>query len=703
MQISGDFFVRISYFALVASLLATPALAQEPGPAASQGDEIIVTGYRFLDADTSGITNLPLSIEKVPQSISLVNNDFAKAADLKNMSEIAQYTPGAVFASYSPSYGNQLWLRGFAANYAIDGLLVGDQITDPDPAILGRYEIVKGPASVVYGAQSPGGVVNLLQKSASPGTPSYVEALGGSWGRWRLEGQLAGALNSSGTIRAIGVAAHEEGGSFVDHVKLNKTVVYGGLDFDIAEGLTGYVRASYQRTEDTPINGIPTFPDGSLVPVPRSFFLSGSDYRALAQATRADAGLSWKPSDLWSFDLKATYQYTTHGGANVYPYGFIAPDGSFPVGGEKFDDWRVYDFTIAGSATRKLDDLGLSGSYLTASVRYQRYRYYISERNFSAGTANIFDGEDAVSDVFNALTPVPGGYQQDQRMNYLTGSAQAVVKVANPLTLVGGIAYSGPKIDQQVYNGAFQNFDPGHQINYRAAAILEPAKGLNFYASYSESYQPNLRIDINRDVLPPVRGKQYELGAKYLVGRRLLLTASLFDIRESNVAVYDQMVDGEALYRSSDVRHRGLELEATGQITHRWQVKGGLALLDPKVTNDPEHPVNNGETRPWLPRVTADLYTSYDLANGITLGGGMRYVGPVKTYDRSSTPTPDLGSYALFDASIGYMLDKWHLQLNLKNIGDKHYYVSTPIFQSLSAGLYPGEPRSFTVSLRRNF
>ena len=149
----------------------------------------MVTGYRYLDVDTSGITNLSLPVEKVPQSISLLNNDFAKAADVKNSAEVAQYTPGAEWASYSPSYGNQIFLRGFAANYAIDGLLTGDQITEPDPAVLQRYEIVKGPASVVYGAQSPGGVVNLVQKDASPGTPSHVEALGGSFGRWRLEGQ----------------------------------------------------------------------------------------------------------------------------------------------------------------------------------------------------------------------------------------------------------------------------------------------------------------------------------------------------------------------------------------------------------------------------------------------------------------------------------------------------------------------------------
>lgn len=665
----------------------------------------ITGGHCFLDEDTSGITNLPLSIEKVPQSISLLNNDFVKSADLKTMGEIAQYTVGGLWASYSPSYGNQLWLRGFSAGYAIDGLLVGDQITEPDPAILERYEIVKGPASVVYGAQSPGGIVNLVSKSVSWDTPSYLEARGGSWGRWRLEGQLAGSLNTSGTVRAIGVVAHEEDGSFVNFVKLNKTVVYGGLEADLTDNLASYVRVSYQRTKNTPFNGIPTFPDGSLVPVSRSFFMGGSDFDNLTQATRVNAGLSWTMSDLWSFDLKGVYQHTTHDGKNAYPYDYIAYDGSFPVGGENFDDWYLNDFSIAASATRKLDDIGLADSSVTANVRYQHYRYSIFERFLSGGTAaaNIYSGDRAVSDFFNTLVPGTENYQQDQKMSYLTISSQAVIKVLEPLTFIGGIAYSKPMIDLQVYDSPWQDFDPGDQVNYRGTITYEPIEGLHLYGSYSESYQPNLRIDINHNVLPPVKGKQYEIGAKYFLNKKLLLSAALFDIRENNIAVYDTMVNGEALYKAKEVCHRGLELEATGQIVNRWQIRGGVALLDPKVTKDPENAINVGEVRPWLPRVSANLYTNYDFMNGISLSGGVRYVGSVKTHDKSSTPTRSLSPYMLFDAAIGYFIDRWHLQLNVKNIFDKRYYVSTPIFQSLWAGLYPGEPRSFTVSVRRDF
>ena len=153
----------------------------------------------------------------------------------------------------------------------------------------------------------------------------------------------------------------------------------------------------------------------------------------------------------------------------------------------------------------------------------------------------------------------------------------------------------------------------------------------------------------------------------------------------------------------SKVRHRGFGLEVTGQITDHWQLKSGLALLDPRVAVDPNHPINNGETRPWLPRITAHLFTSRDFSNGLSIGGGLRYVGSVKTYDRSSAiATPDIQPYALFDAASGYTFGVWHVQLNLKNILDKRYYVGAPVFQTLIAGLYPGEPRSFALSLRRD-
>src|SRR5580658_1576364 len=131
-------------FALLVPVFAaqTPALAQtasgKPGQNASPPDEqlqevVVVGRYEFLSADTSGATNLPLPIEKVPQSISLVSEDFIKAADLKTLGQIAEYTPGALNEGNPGNNGTVVWLRGFPAGLALDGInLGGSNFYEPD-------------------------------------------------------------------------------------------------------------------------------------------------------------------------------------------------------------------------------------------------------------------------------------------------------------------------------------------------------------------------------------------------------------------------------------------------------------------------------------------------------------------------------------------------------------------------------------------
>ncbi len=212
---------------------------------------MVVTSYRFLDEDTSGTTNLPLPIEKVPQSISLVNVDFIKAADLKTLGEVAQYTAGALFSGNKSNFAANVMLRGFDAGFAINGLPILRSISEPDTAFVERLEIAKGPASVVYGAASPGGVANLVLKSPSARTPNYVSVLGGSWNRLRVEGQYVSALNASGTVRGIVVGTHEQADSFIHYVNSSRTGGYLGLDFDLADNVKGEVRLSYEKFRRT--------------------------------------------------------------------------------------------------------------------------------------------------------------------------------------------------------------------------------------------------------------------------------------------------------------------------------------------------------------------------------------------------------------------------------------------------------------------
>ncbi len=697
--------------ALAATMSASPALAQaqpQPQDAAAQpadgGSDIVVSGYRYLAEDTSGTTGLPLPIEEVPQSISLVSQDFLKAADLKSLGEVAQYSPGALFAGNQEGFGSIVKLRGFTAGSAVDGLTVGMLDYDPDYATIERMEIVKGPSSVVYGAASPGGLINLVTKAARANTPNYVEALGGSWGRWRLEGQVAGALNSSGSIRAIGVAAHEEANSFMTDISSGKTVLYGGIDADIASGLTGYVHAAYERYRRTGFDGIPTLPDGTPAPVDRSFFIGSRDLVLITTVKRVSAGLDWKVSPDWSVSLKTNFQdANTHGAA---PYGFdLQPNGDFSYQIQNLLKNDKRDFSIGASSILKLDGVGMAESFISASAIYHETSLNAVGSTpqidgSDTGTANIFDGVKAIeATIASAVFPGPI-YHYGQRLKYLTLSGQAVLKVTSWATLLGGLSWSKPDNSTRL-DSPWQDFSGNSKMSYRAALTVEPITGLNLYGSYSESFQPQLKIDIAGRILQPLTGRQYELGAKYVSpDRRLLLTGALFDITQANLGMFDQIgPDGTDRYRAiGETRHRGLELEAIGRITGSWQVNAGFTLLDAKIKKD-DDPTVIGKDETYLPRTTASLYTSYDFNFGLFLGAGVRFVNAVKTsFDGS---TRDLPAYTLVDGSAGYNLGKWRLQLNLKNIFDKRYYINN--YQTLFYGNVVGEPRSVTVSLRRTF
>lgn len=687
--------------AMQAALAATGAHAQEAGEG-GEGDAIVVSGYRYLAEDTSGTTGLPVPIEKVPQSISLVSKDFMDATDVRSLGDVAQYTPGALFDGNPGGTSSIVKLRGFAAGNAIDGLNVGALDYEPDFATLERLEIVKGPTSVVYGAANPGGIINQVTKSAKANTPSHIELLGGSWDRWRLEGQVAASLNAAGTVNVIAIAAHEEAGSFMQRVDSAKTVLYAGIDAELTPGLTGYIHGGYERYRRTSFDGIPTLPDGTPAPVGRSFFIGSGDFDLVTPVVRVNGGLDWEASSALSVSLKANYLRSNTTGESGFGFD-LQPNGDFFIAINNITKSVTQAFSAGLSAVYKLDDAGLTDSFVTVAANYQSYdiKQAGTIPDTPAGdVGNIFDGVDAIEALFNTRT-YPGifDYSLNRRLRYFTLSTQANIKIAEPLTLLGGLSWAKPDVSKQSGAAPWEDFSGDSQTSLRLAATLEPVQGLNFYVSYSESFQPQLFIDAVGDVLPPLTGEQYEAGVKYVSSdRRLLLTAAVFDVRQANQARYDQTIDLIDRYAPvGKVRHRGFELQAVGEITRGWQVNAGVAILDPTIRQD-DDPTLIGKTLTFLPKSSASLYTSYAFGNAF-VGGGIRYVGSVKTdIDRA---TRDLPSYTLVDASAGYNFERFRVQLNVKNLFDKHYFVNN--YQTLFYGNVVGEPRSVTVSLRATF
>jgi len=672
-------------------------------------ESVVVTGQRrFLNAQTEGATNLPLPIEKVPQSISIVTADFIKSADLKTLGEIASYTPGAVDAGNPENNGTVIDIRGFPAGRAIDGInaIASYNPYEPDYAIFDRLEVVEGPSSVVYGISSPGGLVNYVTKSATSRTPDYLSVQFGSWDSYRLEGQVAGALDPNERIRGILLAAEDRGNSFIHDLYHHKTVLYAGLNVDFTDTLSGYIHGGYENLSRPSFDGIPTEADGAPAPLPRSFFIGSKDITETTAVYHTEGDLKWQPVDSLEVNLKGNYERTSLTGGNDYSYD-LDQAGDASISAEKFAGVHVQNYGVEALSVYKLDNLGLPGSFISRAALYQDSQDDSTTLyNGNGGTINIFAGEDSIRGAFDNLLAEPGQlfpFAAEIETKTFTASGQMVIKPFKQVSILFGASYSKPDVDE-VTNGAGQNFSFAGQVSYRAGLTYEIVPQVNLYASYSQSFEPQPLLTVQQNVLPPLSGAQYEAGVKYRSPNGgLLLTAAAFKIDEANVGEYDTSIDGFDYYKPiGEVDHKGIELQALGRITPNWDINAGYAYLDPKVTADTD-PTIIGKTALYLPEQTFSLYTTYSLEEGrlkgLSFGGGIRFVGSERTsYDGS---TENIPAYTIVDLSATYAIQKWSVQLNLHNLLNERYYINN--YQTLFYGNVPGDPLNASITIRRDF
>ena len=716
---------------LASAVAIQQAIAADAGQSAAQAanvsskgrdlEEVVVSGhFEFLSVDTSGATNLPLPIEKVPQSISLVSGDFIKAADLKTLGDIAEYTPGALNAGNQEGFGTIIKLRGFASAQSIDGLNVGSLAGtsyEPDYAIIDRLEVVKGPSSVIYGVSSAGGLVNFVTKSATRTTPSYISVQGGSWNTYRLEGQIAGALDEAKTLRGIGIVVRDQGDSFMTDVSHASTVVYGGINWSGIDSLTAYLHGGFERHVRTSFDGVPTEEDGSPAPLPRSFLIGSKNMELRTSVYHAEGDMTWHANSMLDLSIKGNYRLVkTHG---VSPYSFgLDPDGNIGLAIQDFTGGlKEEDYGIGVAGVYHFDELGLTNSFVSAAAMYQDG---VSDAaggqavfsgpyagadpdNPYVGSVNVSAGQAGVENAFNTAALTGPKTFTDVELRTLTLSVQSVIQVVDHVSLLAGASYAKPRITQ-VENGDHQDFSSGSQMSYRAGLTYEMVHGTNAYVSFSQSFNPQTTIDINNQVLPPILGEQYEGGVKYRSpDGRLLLTTAIFQITQKNQGQFDTQVDGLDRYRAvGELKHKGIELEGTGRLSRQWQLNVGYAYLDPKVSKDSD-PTTVGRTEVFLPKQTASVFSTYSLEDGplhgLTFGAGARYVGSEKTaYDGS---TKDIAGYIVVDATAGYTFGSTSVQLNAHNLLDRHYYINN--YGTLFYGNAVGAPVNWALTLRHDF
>lgn len=683
----------------VTGSVAFPLLAQET----TKNDTVVVTSQM-----QSGATKLATPDIETPQSVSIVTREQFEEQGATSVRQAVSYTPGV----YSNQIGasnrfDYIVLRGFSDasldNVYLDGLkMMGDTNSHSslvvDPWFLEDIEVVRGPASVLYGRSSPGGIVALTSRKPSFDAGGEVKLFAGNNNQRGAAFDVTGALDDNDRVAARLSGMTRYADSQFGPLKEERYALMPSLTWRITDQTRLDLMAYLHRDpEGGSHSGLPY--DGTVVPhygqkISNTFYEGENDYDKYdRRENMVGYNIEHMFDSGWSVRQKLRYLHTDVELNQVYAAGWL----------NETELNRGYSGSDEKMSAITLDNQ-LDGSFDTWQVNHRLLVGfdYQDRSNNTTGYYGAFPPIGAFNPVYGAKPDYidmyarekhklrqTGYYLQDQmswdRWRIKLGGRYDQVSVSN----IDKIKDTRSDLDK-------------NNFSTRAALLYLFDNGFAPYVSYSTAFTPTSFADENGNLLDPMKGKQWEAGLKYEPeGLNSQFSASVFRINQTNIATKEEPTDP---YRSiGEIESEGVELEAISQLTDSFRLQAAYTYTD--IRYKKSSPEEQGKRAVYAPRNQASAWLSYDVKSGpldgLTLGSGVRYVNGI-TSDRLNTHT--LPSYTLVDMVIGYDLTNIGIkglsaQLNVNNLTDKRYVAAC---NSLSY-CYFGAERSIVGSVSWKF
>ena len=660
------------------SAFSLPLAAQESGNEANATtlDRIEVTAPIARESGTA--TKTGTRIAEIPQSISVITGRQMRDRGIHGVEEAVWFTAGAQGGGYgTDSRSDWLLVRGFTPARYMDGLALpegsGTGITRIEPYGLERVEVLKGPASVNYGAMPPGGLVNYVSKRPTKAPLHEVELQAGSDDMRQLAFDFGGPLNDSGTLlyRLTGLARN--GDTSVDHIHDDRHFLASSLTWKPDDANTFAVLARYQKADTK--SGAGFLPaEGTLLlnpngKIPANRFTgepNANDYVKTLKSLGYEFQHDFGAGTIFQQSLR-------YGTAEVDPSVAV---GAFGLLADQRNLFRYLWSTREDEKTLGIDN-NLQWHFgervqhtLLAGLDYRRSRYsYDSNFVFAATSLDVFNpvygSMPGLAPDFDPATTASTRQTQSQVGLYV----QDQMKIDRWVVTVGG-RQDWVGTDS---NGAHQSDD---KFSARVGVNYLFDNGLAPYVGWSQSFQATIGTehpDRGGSAFVPTSGEQVEVGLKYQpADGNVLATLALYQVTQENTLTVDP---DHTLFQiqQGETRVRGAELEG------RWNVGRGLSLYGAYAYIDSEVTKSNladtlGKEIALQPKHAASAGGDYTITEGVLsglgFGAGVRYTGDHYGDAPNLWQTP---SYTVFDAAVHYDFGNWRLQLNAQNVTDKEY------------------------------
>jgi iron complex outermembrane recepter protein len=664
--------------------------------------EIIATGeaeednYNVDDATTATRTDTPLrdvpqSIQVVPQKV-IEDQGITRIGDaLRNVSGV---TPQRGFANIIDNFN----IRGFDRSRtlrngftSVNGF--GNTVTT-SPNVVERIEVLKGPASVLYGQVEPGGVVNYITKKPLDDPFYNLEFTAGSFGLIEPALDLSGLLTEDKKLAYRFNLSYQNGGNFRDFVDSEILTIAPAINYEFSDNTSLIFEYEYSDSNQTFDDGLPI--DPVVFDLPRERFLGEPDDFIDTNTHRFNLTFAHRFNDNIKLRSGLAVQISDNSFSTFRLSEFDPETGEisrFFTEGEGFDD----------ALTWQTD---LISKFNTGSVEHQLLAGFELARS-SDGLDNsdeFFDEEADVSlpiNVFNPQydTPIPNirntSVNSKNTLNTLGFYLQDQVTLLSNLKLLVGGRYDFANSKSDFFEEfagettfTSNEFDKG-AFSPRVGLVYQPVEPISLYTSFSRSFLPNTATTSDGEVIDPERGTQYEVGVKGEFGD-FSTTLAAYEITKTNITRTDPE-DPDFSIPIGEVKSRGVEFDVAGEPVKGWNIIASLFFNNAFISEGDESNPKD-DTLINAPGSGASLWSSYEIQQGefqgFGAGAGLFYVGNVEAEIPNDFVIP---SYVRADASLFYNRDNWKLGLNFKNLFGKEYFESA----QNSSLIFPGAP--FTV------
>ena len=718
IKAAGEYRLKVSQKGMSQKIVAIPAATEqieivlEPGQV--RAAVTVAAESELVTRESETVTKTATPLKDLPQSVEIVNNRLMQVQGVRSLQD-ALYNVTAVVVAQGEGRRDNFYIRGFNA--------VGDQFIDGvrddaqyyrDLANIEQIEVVKGPAAVLFGRGSSGGLINRVTKR-----PNFQSRVGGaeiSFGSYALKrgsfdfGQPI--LEDKLAFRFI--AAYEQSGSFRQFYFLDRYNIAPSLAWRPADKTDVLLQFEYLNDNRLPDRGIPSFRGEALdVPIATYYGDPASD-EAISRVSSQAVRLEHRFNNLWL--IRSVFRHTGYAtdfyntgpngvcllnsasgacSANV-PASVSGDDGRLRVTRFQYSsDSRQDNFFNQTEAVGNFRFLGWQHNVLGGlELGSQSKKTNRSDRAMSPVTflnPNLTPPASASNTTtdnrFSAK--VAGVYFQDQINFNRHWKALIGARYDSFEQKLNNLLISAPTLERT-----------DRQWSPRAGLVYQPQEWLSLYASYTRSFQPsgeNLSLAANNAELKPEMTRNYEFGIKAEVPQwRLNATLAAFRLDRDNIKTTDPQNPARLLL-VGEQRTDGIEATVSGSPLRKLRFTAGYALLSARITKSNNVSAGiplEGRRAGLIPQGSGNLWLSYSLPKNFSVGFGAFGRSNIFT---SANNLVTLPGFVRLEASFAWRSERhYEIAFNLRNIANRRYYETS----NGDNGILAGSPVNGSVSLR---